>query len=61
MSQDAPTVAVAPPCAGCGGGDALDFGTTWLCLACYHVSGSTCAGAPRADDAATDPGPAGVC
>jgi hypothetical protein len=32
------------PCARCGGDAEADFGTLWLCLACYHVAGSTCAG-----------------
>lgn len=65
MPTDAATAAAARPCAGCGSDAALDFGTTWLCMACYHVAGSTCAGAPLADgpnptpDAT--PGPTGIC
>jgi hypothetical protein len=63
VPSDAAPVAAARPCAGCASDAALDFGTTWLCLACYHVSGSTCAGAPVARERsdAAGPGPAGVC
>jgi hypothetical protein len=45
-ADEPPAIAeeAAPACAQCGGGEALDFGTLWLCLACYHVAGSTCAG-----------------
>jgi ribosomal protein L37E len=31
-------------CARCGRDADADFGALWLCLDCYHVAGSTCAG-----------------
>jgi hypothetical protein len=31
-------------CARCGRDADADFGLFWLCLDCYHVAGSTCAG-----------------
>jgi hypothetical protein len=43
---DAPTPA-PQPCARCGGDAPFDFGGLWLCLDCYHVAGSTCAGVSR--------------
>jgi hypothetical protein len=32
------------PCDRCGREADADFGALWLCLDCYHVAGSTCAG-----------------
>jgi hypothetical protein len=41
------TTTTAHPCVRCGGEAPYDFGDTWLCLECYHVAGSTCAGIGR--------------
>ncbi|HEX6887281.1 MAG TPA: hypothetical protein VF143_04170 [Candidatus Nanopelagicales bacterium] len=35
----------APACVRCGGAAEHDFVTMWLCTDCYHIAGSTCAGA----------------
>ena len=40
-----------PPCARCGRDAQFDFDELWLCLDCYHVAGSTCAGVNRAGPA----------
>lgn len=41
--------AVAPtaPCARCGADADFEIASLWLCVACYHVAGSTCAGIGR--------------
>lgn len=46
-----------PPCGRCGGPAEYDFATLWLCLDCYHVAGSTCAGIGQS----TTPAPDAVC
>lgn len=35
------------PCSRCGADAPYDFVTVWLCLDCYHIAGSTCAGVGR--------------
>jgi len=42
-----PIPAPAPACARCGRDAQFDFDQLWLCLDCYHVAGSTCAGVQR--------------
>jgi hypothetical protein len=32
------------PCARCGGEADFDIASLWLCVDCYHIAGSTCAG-----------------
>ncbi|MGB7982815.1 MAG: hypothetical protein WCF36_18695 [Candidatus Nanopelagicales bacterium] len=32
------------PCARCGHGADFEIAGLWLCIDCYHVAGSTCAG-----------------
>jgi hypothetical protein len=56
---DATDAALGPagasePCARCGRDADADFGSVWLCLDCYHVAGSTCAGI-GVGSAPTDP------
>ncbi len=48
-AQDEHSVApaVAAACSRCGRDGEFDFGDVWLCLDCYHVAGSTCAGLNR--------------
>jgi hypothetical protein len=36
-----------PACARCGRDADFDFVDLWLCLDCYHIAGSTCAGVGR--------------
>jgi len=52
---------VTEPCARCGRDSDLEIAQLWLCLDCYHVAGSTCAGIGRVPRAAapssTSPGP----
>jgi hypothetical protein len=63
MATMEPRPATAPACARCGRDAQFDFDQLWLCLECYHVAGSTCAGVSRpvdtapvtADDASLDP------
>lgn len=43
------------PCTRCGRDAEFDFGPVWLCLDCYHIAGSTCAGVARPAEAAGDP------
>jgi hypothetical protein len=45
-------MAPTPPCARCGRDAQFDFDQLWLCLDCYHVAGSTCAGVTRPPTAA---------
>jgi ribosomal protein L37E len=35
---------LGPVCMRCGREADFDFGPFWLCLDCYHIAGSTCAG-----------------
>jgi hypothetical protein len=73
---DAPRTVAAPaePCARCGGDSEFEIAALWLCIECYHVAGSTCAGigrippdpsgsavAPVADGAALLGAPDQVC
>jgi len=51
--------APAPACARCGRDAQYDFDELWLCLDCYHVAGSTCAGVQR-PSAAAQPVPNGA-
>lgn len=55
---------VVRPCDRCGADAPYDFADVWLCLDCYHVAGSTCAGIgrpwPASDQQPTD-GPHPVC
>jgi len=44
-----------PPCLRCGHDADVDFGDLWLCLDCYHVAGSTCAGVARSTGEPADP------
>jgi hypothetical protein len=39
--------AQAEPCARCGGDSEFEIASLWLCIECYHVAGSTCAGIGR--------------
>ena len=48
MSDTPSTVAAPPePCARCGGDSDLEIASLWLCVDCYHIAGSTCAGIGR--------------
>jgi len=38
---------VAQACARCGRDADFDIADLWLCLDCYHIAGSTCAGVGR--------------
>jgi hypothetical protein len=40
-------VAPAAPCARCGADADFEIASLWLCVACYHIAGSTCAGIGR--------------
>lgn len=61
------TAAAPPqPCVRCGADSDFEIASLWLCVGCYHVAGSTCAGigrvptttpAPRATVTATDAAP----
>jgi hypothetical protein len=46
---EAPPTPAAPsePCARCGGDADFDIASLWLCMDCYHIAGSTCAGIGR--------------
>lgn len=50
------TVSSPEPCARCGGDAELDIASLWLCMDCYHVAGSTCAGIGRIPAPGTTPG-----
>lgn len=52
---DAPDATHA--CGRCGRDADLDIADLWLCVDCYHVAGSTCAGIGRIDR----PAPPAVC
>ncbi|HSO05159.1 MAG TPA: hypothetical protein VLQ92_11805 [Candidatus Limnocylindrales bacterium] len=43
------------PCARCGGEADFDIASLWLCVDCYHIAGSTCAGIGRAPADRRDP------
>jgi hypothetical protein len=45
-----------PACARCGRDADFDFVDLWLCLDCYHIAGSTCAGVGRPAAVATTAG-----
>jgi hypothetical protein len=48
MPEAQPTVAAPPEaCARCGGESDFEIASLWLCIDCYHVAGSTCAGIGR--------------
>jgi hypothetical protein len=47
MQQPEEATTTVHACVRCGGEAPYDFGDTWLCLECYHVAGSTCAGIGR--------------
>ena len=48
MPDTSPTIAAAPkPCARCGGDSDFEIASLWLCIDCYHIAGSTCAGVGR--------------
>jgi hypothetical protein len=44
-AQDDPVT--AEPCARCGADADFEIASLWLCVDCYHVAGSTCAGIGR--------------
>ncbi len=48
------TETVAHACHRCGAEAPYDFGDLWLCLDCYHVAGSTCAGIGPARESSAD-------
>lgn len=51
--QAEPTGCVRPPeCVSCRLDAELVMGGVWLCLSCYHVAGSTCAGVWAPSDVA---------
>ena len=41
------------PCARCGRNSDFEIAALWLCLDCYHVAGSTCAGIGRVPNTAS--------
>jgi hypothetical protein len=41
------------PCARCGHDSDFEIAALWLCLDCYHVAGSTCAGIGRVPNTAS--------
>lgn len=43
------------PCARCGGNADFDIASLWLCVDCYHIAGSTCAGIGRVRGSGTGP------
>jgi len=45
------------PCARCGGDADFDIASLWLCVDCYHIAGSTCAGIGRVRAAGATSGP----
>lgn len=48
------------PCARCGGNADFDIASLWLCIDCYHIAGSTCAGIGPVPATGTGPGAAAV-
>lgn len=50
------TVSSPEPCARCGGDADVDIASLWLCMDCYHVAGSTCAGIGRIPVSGAAPG-----
>ena len=57
MPDASPTVAAPPePCARCGGDSDFEIASFWLCIDCYHIAGSTCAGVGRIPAAAPSSG-----
>lgn len=48
MPEAKPDVSAPPlPCARCGGDADFEIAALWLCIDCYHIAGSTCAGIGR--------------
>lgn len=47
--SDTPATVSEPPetCARCGGDSDFEIASLWLCVDCYHIAGSTCAGIGR--------------
>jgi hypothetical protein len=61
MPDAQPTVAASPePCARCGRDSDFEIASLWLCIDCYHVAGSTCAGIGRTPAAPPGVAPAPV-
>jgi hypothetical protein len=57
MPEAPPTVSAPPmPCARCGGDADFEIAALWLCVDCYHIAGSTCAGVGRIPATAATPG-----
>jgi hypothetical protein len=57
MPDASHTVAAPPePCARCGGNSDFEIASLWLCIDCYHIAGSTCAGVSRIPATAPSPG-----
>jgi len=44
-----------PACARCSRDADVEIASMWLCLECYHVAGSTCAGVAPARREPTEP------
>lgn len=44
---DAPSSAPPKPCVRCGADSDVEIASLWLCIDCYHIAGSTCAGVGR--------------
>lgn len=42
-------------CARCGGDADFDIAALWLCMDCYHIAGSTCAGIGRPPAEGSEP------
>lgn len=59
---EAPSTVAAPPepCARCGGDSDFEIAALRLCVDCYHIAGSTCAGIGRIPATAPSPGGLGV-
>lgn len=59
MSEAHPAVAAPPePCSRCGGNSDFEIASLWLCMDCYHIAGSTCAGIGRIPASAPSSGAA---
>jgi hypothetical protein len=56
MAQVLDTAAAQPqPCVRCGADSDFEIASMWLCVGCYHVAGSTCAGIGRVPTIAPPP------
>lgn len=42
-------------CTRCGGDADFDIAALWLCIDCYHIAGSTCAGIGRTPVEGSEP------